>query len=80
MNEALEHICSNPDTILSDFVDKIWMLHNRSEDDKDVIIVPDGRIDLLFSQSSTTPLRVALFGLETRWGKQQSLRALLYLL
>jgi AraC-like DNA-binding protein len=66
MNENLEYKFIKPDKTISDFVDCIWLLHNKSESDKEVVIVPDGRIDLFFSQSETVSFRIALFGLETK--------------
>lgn len=57
-----------PDKRLSDFVDSIWMLHNPSHHSKDVIVLPDGRIDLFFSRSENEPFHVTLLGLGTKQG------------
>ncbi|OQP63480.1 transcriptional regulator [Niastella vici] len=48
------------------FVDSFWMLHNASADDKKVIVLPDGKIDLFFSRSATEPFHVTLMGLGTQ--------------
>jgi hypothetical protein len=53
-----------PEFSLSDFVESFWMLDNPSEH-KEVILLPDGRIDLIFSQSPTEPLHVVLLGIGT---------------
>ncbi len=53
-----------PEFSLSDFVESFWMLDNSSEH-KEVILLPDGRIDLIFSQSPTEPLHVVLLGIGT---------------
>ncbi len=50
-----------PDAPLSDFVDSFWMLSNHSDQEKPVIIVPDGRIDLFFSFQE--PYELTLLGL-----------------
>lgn len=54
-----------PDKSLADYVESFWMLQNQSDSDKEVVILPDGRIDLTFSQSPTEPFHVVLSGLET---------------
>ncbi|NQX40863.1 AraC-type DNA-binding protein [Pedobacter steynii] len=63
-----------PEASLSDFVDSFWMLHNSSDKDEPVVIVPDGRVDLFFSQSAASPFRIAIFGLETQ-AQQTSITA-----
>jgi AraC-like DNA-binding protein len=55
-----------PSPAISFFVESCWMLHNESDEDKNVVIVPDGRIDLFFSHSATEPFHVSLMGLSTR--------------
>jgi AraC-like DNA-binding protein len=54
-----------PEKPLADFVESIGMFHNPSDEAKEVIVMPDGRIDLFFSQSPSEPFRVTLIGLET---------------
>jgi AraC-like DNA-binding protein len=53
-----------PDPSLSDYVESFWMLDNPSEN-KEVILLPDGRIDLIFSQSAKEPFDVVLLGIGT---------------
>lgn len=53
-----------PDPSLSDYVESFWMLDNPSEN-KEVILLPDGRIDLIFSQSAKEPFHVVLLGIGT---------------
>lgn len=53
-----------PDSFLSDFVESFWMLDNPSEN-KEVILLPDGRIDLIFSQSIKEPFHIVLLGIST---------------
>ncbi|WP_288446109.1 AraC family transcriptional regulator [uncultured Chryseobacterium sp.] len=42
----LEYICLQPDESLTNIVESIWMVKNHSEEEKEGIIVPDGKIDL----------------------------------
>jgi AraC-like DNA-binding protein len=54
-----------PDASIADFVESFWLLHNQSEQAKEVVILPDGRIDLFLSKSATEPFHITLLGLET---------------
>jgi AraC-like DNA-binding protein len=65
MDKDFEYKLIKPDETLSDFVECFWLLQNHSDSNKDIIILPDGRIDLFFSQSATEPFHVTLSGLET---------------
>ncbi|WP_447643099.1 MULTISPECIES: DUF6597 domain-containing transcriptional factor [Chitinophagaceae] len=40
-----------PDKPLDGFVESFWLLCNQSERNKEIIVLPDGRIDLTFFQS-----------------------------
>lgn len=51
---------------LTDFVDSFAMLHNSSSNDRKVIVLPDGRVDLLLVASETSPFQIALPGIETQ--------------
>lgn len=55
----------NPDPSLSVFVESFWMLHNPNDCDKQVTILPDGRIDLFFTQSISEPFHITLLGIGT---------------
>ena len=65
MVNALTYRLSKPPDILADFVESFWMLESGAEESKDIIVLPDGKIDLFFSRSSTEPFHVTLSGLET---------------
>ncbi|MCS4304187.1 AraC family transcriptional regulator [Chryseobacterium sp. BIGb0232] len=54
-----------PDQSISDFVENLGTFHNHSDEAKEVVIIPDGRVDLFFMQSPSEPFHVALIGLET---------------
>ena len=64
MND-FEYKLIKPDKSLAAFVESFWQLQNHSASNKDVVILPDGRIDLFFSQSATEPFHITLSGLET---------------
>lgn len=50
---------------MTDFVENIGMFHNSSDKAKEVILMPDGRVDLFFMQSELAPFHITLIGLET---------------
>ncbi|MGN7758092.1 helix-turn-helix domain-containing protein [Chryseobacterium sp. 22532] len=55
-----------PDPSLDSFVENIGMFHNPAVEAKEVVILPDGRVDLFFMRSGANePFNVFLIGLET---------------
>jgi AraC-like DNA-binding protein len=52
-----------PEQSISDFVESFWMLHNQSDEPKEVVVLPDGRIDLFLSKSDAIPFGIKLLGL-----------------
>jgi AraC-like DNA-binding protein len=54
-----------PDKSLSDFVESFWLLYNPSDSAKEIVVLPDGRADLIFAQSATVPFHITLSGIET---------------
>jgi AraC-like DNA-binding protein len=65
MNNSLNFQVIKPDKTIAEFVENFWMLHNQSGNDKEIVVLPDGRMDLTFSQSATEPFHCTLSGLET---------------
>ncbi|MBT2621214.1 AraC family transcriptional regulator [Chryseobacterium sp. ISL-6] len=63
MNDLM-YTSSAPPVSLKDFVESFWMLDNPSEN-KEVVLLPDGRIDIIFSQSPTEPFHIVLLGIGT---------------
>src|ERR1700761_4766713 len=61
----IESIFQKPHPVMASYVDGFWMVSNQAEVYKDVVIVPDGRVDLFFSYDATTPFHVTLMGLES---------------
>ncbi len=65
MDNDLDFKLIKPDKSLSDFVESFWLLHNQSDSDKEIVVLPDGRVELTFSQSVTAPFHITLSGIET---------------
>ena len=65
MDNDFEYKLIKPDKSLSDFVESFWLLQNNSNEGKEIVVLPDGRIDLFFSQSITEPFHITLSGIET---------------
>ncbi len=75
MRNQLDFSLTQPAPALSPFVESFWQLQNNSDAGKEIVIVPDGRIDLTFSQSATEAFHITLSGLET-YPVQVAMRAL----
>lgn len=65
MNEALKYQIIQPQAELKDFVESFWQLENNSECGKEIIVVPDGRVDLFISHSKEQGFHMTLSGLES---------------
>ena len=63
LNSDIVYVARKPDGQLSDFIESFWMLSNNTDEDKPIVLVPDGRIDLAFS--FTKPYELTLLGLES---------------
>ncbi len=61
-----------PPPSLADFVESIGMFHNQSDEAREVVVIPDGRVDLFFLSSAQAPFHSILTGLETA-PKQRSI-------
>ncbi|MEO7047083.1 MAG: AraC family transcriptional regulator [Ferruginibacter sp.] len=66
MDNDLHFELIKPHGSLTDFVESFWCLHNQSDTGKEMVILPDGRIDLTFSQSPTEPFHIVRSGIETQ--------------
>ena len=64
-SDDIEYQCAKPEESLSDFVEEFWMLHNPNDSDKQVVILPDGRIDVFFTESATESFHITLLGIGT---------------
>jgi AraC-like DNA-binding protein len=54
---------------LSDFVESFWMLENAAAQQKEIVVLPDGRFDILFSYAAEEPFHAILRGLDTGPGQ-----------
>lgn len=55
-----------PDTSIADFVENFWMLHNTSDTQIEVTIVPNGRFDLSLFRVENGTHHLFLMGVETQ--------------
>ncbi|RKS25315.1 hypothetical protein CLV94_0345 [Flavobacterium endophyticum] len=65
MESPLLYKIAKPDPSIADYVESFWMLHSTSAEPKSIIVLPDGRIDILFSYSDSDPFEGNLRGLDT---------------
>jgi AraC-like DNA-binding protein len=66
MNNDLNYQLIKPDKSLEEFVESFWLLQNLSESDKEIMVLPDGRIDLIFTTSANEPYQTVLLGIGTQ--------------
>lgn len=65
MNNNLQYKLIKPDKSLADFVYCFSSLQNLSVINE-AVVIPNGKIDLIFSKTSDNQIRIALLGLETK--------------
>ncbi|MGK4569043.1 hypothetical protein [Flavobacterium sp. 3HN19-14] len=65
MNDDFQFKFITPENEIADFTESIGMFQNSSDEAKEIVIVPDGRIDLFFWKVGQEPWQVILIGLET---------------
>jgi AraC-like DNA-binding protein len=64
-NNDIEYKIIEAEESISDFVERFWMLTNHSHTEKEIVVIPDGRIDIFFSYSDIEPFHTTLMGLES---------------
>ena len=64
--QDFEYIKIVPDERLSGFVESFLLCANHTDEDKEVIIFPDGRVDIMFSCTDQEPLVAELFNLDKK--------------
>ena len=67
----LDYRVATPPPGIAEFVESFWRLANPSDAAQNVVLVPDGRPEVFFSQSPTEPYHVALLGLDTQPSAQR---------
>jgi len=65
-NKDLEYKIANAGTQLADFVESFWMITNHSDTAHEIVILPDGRFDIIFSYSSNEPYNIMQMGLGSK--------------
>lgn len=61
---AINYKIQKPGKDISEFVESFWFLENSSDEEKEIVVIPDGRIDIFFSYSASEPFKAVLTGLE----------------
>lgn len=69
LGKNIEYKTTKPDASLGDFVERFWVLSNYSDKDHKVIILPDGRFDIIFSLNEDRLIEATLRGLDTEPGQ-----------
>lgn len=67
--ESIEFKSKKPAKQLADFVDSFWLLTNNSDKDHKIIILPDGRVDIIFSLTNNSTVEANLKGLDIEPGQ-----------
>lgn len=62
----LEYRVAEPPPEIAEFVESFWLLVNQSDAAQNIVLVPDGRPEVFFSDSPAEPYHVALLGLDTQ--------------
>ncbi|MCF3108791.1 AraC family transcriptional regulator [Niabella sp. CC-SYL272] len=65
MDKDLVYKWIGPDPSLADFVEGFWFLENRSGAVKEIVVLPDGRVDCILAQPITAPFYITLLGIGT---------------
>ncbi len=66
MEQHLVYQFKPAEQALNDFVESYWYLRNDTGQDKEVTLLPDGRIDLICCQVPGMPFQVLLLGIDTQ--------------
>lgn len=65
MESNLHYTAIAPIAPLRDYIESFWFLDNHASVQKDIYVLPDGRIDLIYSKSPDEALHATLLGLGT---------------
>ncbi len=64
--DVIEIKTIRPAANLSDYVESFWMIKNDSTVEKEIVVLPDGRFDIIFSCTENEPFHAVLRGLDTK--------------
>lgn len=62
--KGIEFRTIKPQAELNDFVESFWMISNKSENEHQIVILPDGRFDIIFSLNDKGSFLPTLKGLD----------------
>ncbi|RYE22489.1 MAG: AraC family transcriptional regulator, partial [Sphingobacteriaceae bacterium] len=60
MNNDFRYKFIQPEKLIANFVESLGMFHNQTDKAKEVVVMPDGRVDLFFWQTDFEPFQVIL--------------------
>jgi len=63
---SIRYEIQKPHKDIAEYVESFWMLENLSDEEKEIVVIPDGRVDLFFSCSASEPFHIVLTGLEVQ--------------
>ncbi|TDE15234.1 helix-turn-helix domain-containing protein [Dyadobacter psychrotolerans] len=63
--DSIKYKVIKPEPALSDFVEGVWMLENTADTAHDIVVLPNGRFDIIFLILPNGPYHAAQMGLET---------------
>jgi AraC-like DNA-binding protein len=66
IENKIEYRIVTPNPALRHFVESFWMIKNPSNDSKEIVVLPDGKFDIIFSHSLNEPYTVMQMGLGTK--------------
>lgn len=65
MSDHIKYQKKLPIPEITDFVESFWAIENDTDTEKEIVVLPDGRVDIFFTLSATEPFHIVLMGLET---------------
>ena len=66
IENKIEYSIATPIPALQDFVESLWMIRNHSDDSKEIVVLPDGKFDIIFSYSLSEPFNILQMGLGSK--------------
>lgn len=68
MPDTFTYQFARPAAALAGFVGSFWLLRNAAPEAKEIVVLPDGRVDVIFSYAAAEPYHVLLMGIGTAPG------------
>lgn len=61
----IEWKTAKPPALLYDFVESFWMFKNLSNQEHQIVVLPDGRVDIIFSLTNNKNFQTTIKGIDT---------------